>query len=47
MGEYSKFEQILYIFLIGLFIFIVGVQLGIVHGKDLQKQEYYEYNISN
>ena len=47
MEEYSKFEKALSIFLIGLFIFIVGVQLGIAHGRDLQRQEYYEYSLSD
>ena len=47
MDEYTKFEKILYIFLIALFIFIVGVQLGIAHGRDLQRQEYYEYSLSD
>ena len=45
--RYWKFEQILYLFLIALFIFMVGVQVGIAHGRELQRQEYYEYKISN
>ncbi len=47
MEEYSKFEKALYIFLIGLFVFIVGVQLGIAHGRELQKEGYYEHNLSD
>ncbi|CDE97543.1 MAG: hypothetical protein UDK34_04315 [Cyanobacteriota bacterium] len=47
MNEYSKFEKALYIFLIGLLIFIIGVQLGIARGRELQRQGYYEYNLSD
>lgn len=47
MGDYSRFEQAFYIFLIGLFIFIVGVQVGIAHGRELQRQGYYDYTISD
>ncbi|MBR2526167.1 hypothetical protein IKE67_06835 [bacterium] len=47
MEEYSKFEKALYIFLIGLLIFIVGVQLGIARGRELERQGYYEYTLSN
>lgn len=39
----ERFEKYLHIFLIILAIFIVGVQIGIAHGRELQKQEYYEY----
>lgn len=38
---YSKFEKFLYIFLILLAVFIAGVQIGIHHGRGLQKQEIY------
>ena len=40
----------LYIFLIALAIFILGVQVGIKHGRDLQKQDWeieYGYNFSD
>ena len=47
MEEYTKFEKYFYIFLIILGIFIVGVQVGIAHGRELQKQENYDYYISN
>ena len=30
-----------------LSIFICGVQVGIRHGKELQRQEYYDYIIQN
>ena len=44
----SKFEKILYILLILLAVFIFGVQIGIAHGKELQRQEYsYDYTITN
>ena len=36
-------NKIFYIFLIVLAIFIAGVQIGIHHGRELQRQEYYEY----
>ena len=36
-------NKIFYIFLIALAIFIAGVQIGIAHGRELQRQEYYEY----
>lgn len=47
MQEYTKFEKFLYIFLMLLAIFIIGVQVGIAQGKELQRQEYYEYSITN
>ena len=47
MQEYTKFEKYLYIFLILLSVFIAGVQLGIKQGKELQIQEFYEYNFAN
>jgi len=43
MQEYTKFEKYFYIFLIALAVFIAGIQVGIAHGKNLQKQENYEY----
>jgi hypothetical protein len=46
MNEYSTFEKI-YTFLIILAIFIMGIQVGIFQGKELQRQGYYEYSISN
>ncbi len=47
MQEYTRFEKCLYIFLIALSIFIFGVQVGIAHGRDLQRQEYYEHVYTN
>ena len=40
-------NKIFYIFLIALAIFIAGVQLGISHGRELQRQEYYDYITAN
>ena len=40
----------LYIFLIALAIFILGVQIGIKHGRELQLEEIkieYGYDFSN
>lgn len=45
MEEYSKAEKFSYILLIAIMIFIAGVQIGIHHGSELHKQEYYEYTI--
>ncbi len=45
--EYSKTEKCLYAFIIALSIFILGVQLGIAHGRELQRLGYYVYTISN
>ena len=36
-------NKIFYIFLIALAIFIAGVQIGIAHGRYLERQGYYEY----
>jgi len=48
MEEYTKFEKIFYTFLIALCIFIAGIQIGIAHGKELQKQDfYYDYNLAD
>ena len=43
----EKFDTIMTIFLIILGIFILGVQIGIAHGRELQRQEYYEYAITD
>lgn len=42
MDNISKFEKYFYIFLIALGIFIVGVQFGIKHGRELQIQDIKE-----
>jgi hypothetical protein len=47
MKNYTKFEKFLYTFLILLVTFIIGIQVGIAHGKELQRQGYYEYSISD
>lgn len=47
MQNYTKFEKILYTILVLLAVFIFGVQVGIVQGKELQRQDYYEYSITN
>ena len=38
----DRIEKIMITLLIALGIFILGVQIGIHHGRELQKQEYYE-----
>ena len=43
----DRIDKIMTIFLIILGIFILGVQIGIAHGRELQRQEYYDYGISN
>ena len=43
----NKSDTIFYIFIIALLIFICGVQVGIRHGKELQRQDYYDYIIQN
>lgn len=43
----DRIDKIMTIFLIFLGIFILGVQIGIAHGRELQRQEYYDYSISN
>ena len=43
----NRFDNFLYLFIITLFIFIVGVQVGIVRGKELQRQDYYECILAN
>ena len=47
MQDYTKFERFLYTFLILLAVFIFGVQIEIAHGKELQRQEHYEYITTN
>lgn len=45
-----KIETAFYYFLIALAIFILGVQIGIKHGRDLQIEDFqiqYGYNIPN
>ena len=40
----------LYAFIICLSIFILGVQIGIKHGRDLEREDiktYYGYEITN
>lgn len=42
--------KLLYAFIICLSIFILGVQLGIKHGRDLEREDmktYYGYEITN
>ena len=46
----NRFEKILHIFLIALTIFILGIQIGIVHGRKLQTEDLiikYGYNFTN
>ena len=43
-------EKAFYVFLIALAIFILGVQIGIKHGRDLQKEDIcieYGYCLPN
>ncbi len=40
--EESRYEKIFTILLIALLIFTIGVQVGIHHGRELQKQEFTE-----
>lgn len=47
MQNYTKFEKILYTILVLLAVFIFGVQVGIAQGKELQRQDYYEYSTTN
>lgn len=45
--EFRPGESILYVFLISLSIFILGVQIGIKQGRTLQLEEIrieYDYN---
>ena len=43
----DRIDKIMTIFLIILGIFILGIQIGISHGRELQRQEYYDYTRSN
>lgn len=43
MQNYTKFEKILYTILVLLAVF----KVGIAQGKELQRQDYYEYSITN
>ena len=46
----SIVEKAFYVFLIALSIFILGVQIGIKHGRDLQKEDIcieYGYCLPN
>ena len=43
----KNFDTFMAIFLIILGIFILGIQIGIAHGRELQRQEYYEYAITD
>lgn len=48
--EFRPGESILYVFLISLSIFILGVQIGIKQGRTLQLEEIrieYDYNFPN
>ena len=47
MEKLTNFDKYLYAFVIAFAIFIIGIQIGIAHGKELQKQSYYEYTISD
>ena len=54
MNKYGKFlfnfDSALYIFIIALAIFILGVQIGIKHGRELQLEDIrieYGINFSN
>lgn len=49
-GKLFRPDTLLHIFLIALAIFILGVQVGIKHGRELQKQDWeieYVYNFSD
>jgi cell division protein FtsL len=45
MENYTKIEKLFYSFLIILAVLIVGIQIGIKQGKELQKQESMKYEI--
>lgn len=47
MEEYTKSEKILYISLMVLAIFVLGVQCGIYRGRKLQMEGYYEQFYAN
>ena len=39
MNELTKFEKVFYTLLLVLIIFTFGVQIGIHHGRTLERQE--------
>lgn len=43
----DRIDKIMITLLIALGIFILGVQIGIHHGRELQKQEYYEFTCTD
>ena len=46
----TRFEEIFYLFLIFLAVLILGIQIGISHGKKLQIEDIkdnYEYICTN
>jgi len=43
----DKVSKIMMIVIIALAIFITGVQIGIAHGRELQRQEYYGYLLAD
>ena len=47
MNELTIYDKILYTFIAVLTVFIIGVQVGIAHGKELQRQEYYDYILAD
>jgi len=48
MNELTKFEKVFFVLLLALMIFTLGVQIGIHHGRTLERQEInYDYERSN
>jgi len=47
MDDLTSAEKVMYIVLIVLIIFVSGVQIGIIQGKELERQEFYEYTAAN
>ena len=43
----NKYEKLFVILLILLGVFIVGVQVGIYHGREWQEQGYYDQTGTN
>jgi hypothetical protein len=43
----DRIDKIIIVALIALGIFILGVQIGIHHGRELQKQDFYDYYTAN
>ena len=39
MNELTRLEKVFYILLLALIIYTVGVQIGIHHGRTLERQE--------